>query len=196
MNEISEQKNHSLTLIALLAMLVISLFLANYMVQRRTQITLSDPIILSQLGLSIAMPEGPGWNNTPWQPASNAFVMLGVFNPQSVRPQVQVVATLRPTPVDIELQDIINFKAAQLRAENYEIVTEEINGYTAYSVSFDSPAANIAMAFSILTLDDKLHLELEIVDITGNSIYADELRDTILRSVEFDAAENPLPNGE
>ncbi len=195
MIEKTENTRHSLAILALMAMFVAGLIAANYLVKTRSQIKLSDPIILPQVGLKISMPEGPNWSHTPWQPGNNAFALLAIFKPDPSRPQIQVLAILRPTPLDIGPVDIINQKAQQLRAEEFEVKSTKINDYMAYSVVISSRTTPYAVAFAILTLDDKLQLDIEVLDTTGDRLHAADILDKILHSVELESMEIQ-PNGE
>ena len=197
MIEKNEKTRHSYAVLALMAMLVAGLLFANYLVKTRSVINLSDPIILPQVGLKIAMPSGSGWvHDSQWRAGNNAFVLLGALNPDSTKPLVQVVATLKPTPRDLKPEDIFFQKAAEIKAGKFEPRQLNLNGLTAYSVMLRSQTSPYAFAFSIITLTDKLQLELEILETTGDEIFADQLLDKILHSIEFAKDNEPNTLGE
>jgi len=73
--------------VAFLGLFVAAVLSARLIVAVRRAVVLSEPIELSHAGLSVAMPQGNGWNSTSkWEYKQGAFTLFGRFAPGSSRP--------------------------------------------------------------------------------------------------------------
>ena len=87
MNRTYDTKTAVRAKVAFLGLFVAALLSARLIVAVRCAVALSDPIELAHAGLSVAMPQGNGWNSARrWEYKKGAFTLFGAFAPGSSRP--------------------------------------------------------------------------------------------------------------
>jgi hypothetical protein len=77
--DIDKVKRYSLVEATLLAILMIGLLIAQLIVKNRSRVILSEPLFLPGSGLSVSLPENPGWERTPdwnYEKAENSMFLL------------------------------------------------------------------------------------------------------------------------
>ncbi|MHC4126293.1 MAG: hypothetical protein ACYSRR_07585 [Planctomycetota bacterium] len=80
MNQSEKTRKIGIEKIAFLALFIIALIIARFVVQSKSAIRLSGPIMLDYAGLSISMPQGNGWKTErSWRYYGNIFTLNSRF---------------------------------------------------------------------------------------------------------------------
>ena len=91
--DMEKVKSYSLVEISLLAIFMLGLLMAHWIVRVRSRIDLSDPIDLPGSGLSVSLPVGHGWNKTPaWQydGTEDSMILIAQFSNPARRSRLEV----------------------------------------------------------------------------------------------------------
>jgi hypothetical protein len=175
--------NHIARTIALPALLVISLLVAQLVIHLKAGIRMSAPIELSRSGLSLSMPSGNGWKcEEKWTYENNVFsassilVAGGVTN-QSYAQCRYLLATRAGTPQE------------RLDEEHAEAKTTETGQITADQLTVNWASINtdagIEIILGVCELAGGRQLEIEVLQTAAEQGIAKQVFEKIVKSIRF-----------
>jgi hypothetical protein len=116
--DIEKVKRYSLIEVSLLAIFTTGLLIAHLIVKHRSTVVLSSGISLPGSGLSVSMPEGPGWDRTnSWQyeEAESSMMLISQYGTPSGSGMAVRCRYVFSTPDGSE-PDLLEQKAARINA--------------------------------------------------------------------------------
>ena len=175
--------------IALLGLFILSLLLARFIVVFKSRLLFSDPIRLSQTGLSVSMPSGHGWQSEKqWQYQENMFSLSSLFPLGSDRPTAwancRYLLSAETTTPQMRFEQ---------RASEIDAVIAKINrtggsrtAPTIHWARIEKPEVNFNMFFGTSRLPDNRQLNIEVSQIAGDGELAEMVFKHIIETLIFD----------
>ena len=171
--------------IALLALFIISLLIAQTIVKVRGRVKLSDPIPLNGTGLSISLPKGDLWQSSQaWNYKNSKYTLNSILRSTSASaPQLQCTYSLAEKPMTT--QERIDEKAKIF--EGNVISTEKINvnGLTLETANIEISQTPVDIQYAFVLLEDQRLLEIEFYYLVQDSDIVDNAFDQIVKSITF-----------
>ena len=174
--------------IALLGLFVLSLLIARLIVASKSAIILTEPIKLTQAGLSVSMPEGNGWKSEKkWKYQGNAFSLSSNFTPRPGKPtawaQCQyLLATETTTPQARFEQMAFDVDGVIIKTERMQIDTLTIDW-----VHIQKPKTSFSFLFGTAKLSNDHQLDIEVHQIMGDAEMAELTFKRIVKSLNFES---------
>jgi len=175
--------------IALLGLFILSLLVAHLIVVFKSRISFSDPIRLSQTGLSVSIPVGQAWqSDREWQYKENMFSLSSLFPRGSDRPTTwancrYLLSTETTTP---------QMRFEQMASEINAVIAK-INrtggsrtAPTIHWARIEKPEVNFTMFFATARLPDNRQLDIEVSQIAGDGELAELVFKHIIETLIFD----------
>ena len=104
--------------IALLGLFIVSLLTARMIVVSKSAILLSEPITLTDTGLSVSMPQGNGWKSEKqWRHYENGSSLRSIFALGSRNPSAEVHCRYVKATETTDLQSLFEHKAFGVEGE-------------------------------------------------------------------------------
>ena len=179
--------------IALLGLFIVSLLIARIIVVSKSAILLSEPIKLTQTGLSVSMPEGNGWkSDKQWRDYENGFSLrsrfaLGTRNPTAEARCVYILATGTTDP-----QSLFEQKAFDAEGEIVKVDQITKGTLTFDWVHIENPKTSHIFIFGTAKLPNNRRLDIEVHQIMNDPYMAEQAFKKIVNSLNFE--ENQLVN--
>ena len=179
----NKAEKHIARTIAMPALLVISLLVAQLVMHSKTGIRMSAPIELSRSGLSLSMPSGNGWKcEEKWTYENNIFsassvlVAGGVTN-QSYAQCRYLLATRAGTPqerLDEEHAEAQTIETGQITADQLTVNWASVN-----------TGAGIEIILGVCELAGGRQLEIEVLQTAEEQGLAQQVFEKIVKSIRF-----------
>lgn len=120
-------KKHGADKIFLLALFALSLLIAYLIVRAKKVVVLGEPVEISEVGLSVRLPNGNGWQcDNQWELYEDTFLLSSVFSPSPGVNLADVLCTYRLASFRQSPRVWLEQYAAQFDASNPEYGTQQI----------------------------------------------------------------------
>ncbi|HUU18990.1 MAG TPA: hypothetical protein VMW72_17700 [Sedimentisphaerales bacterium] len=176
--------------IALLGLFVFALLIARLIVASKSALILSEPIKLTQAGLSVSMPAGNGWKNEKqWNYHKNAssYSLSSNFAHGSGKPTAwaycqYLLAAETTTPQ-------MRFEQRALEVDGVIIKTDrmQIDTLTIDWVHIQKPQTSLSFLFGTAKLPNNHQLDIEVHQIMGDAEMAELTFKRIVKSLNFES---------
>jgi hypothetical protein len=180
-------KKHEYDKIALLGLFVLSLLMAYIIVAFRSRLQFSDPIPLSQLGLSVSMPSGHGWQgDRQWNYQENMFSVISLFPRGSDRPTAWASCRYLLSAETATPQMQFEQRASAINAVVTQTNQTQTDTLTIDWARIDMPELHFSMFFGTSSLPDNRQLDIEVGQIAGEVELAERIFKSIIESLQFE----------
>lgn len=172
--------------IALLGLFIVSLLLARMIVVSKTSILLSEPIALTDTGLSISMPHGNGWKSEKkWSYDQTGSVIRSIFALGSRSPSAEARCRYVKTNATNNLQGLFEYKAFEVKGEILKV--EQIYNDT---LTFDwtlivNPKISLIFIFGTAKISRNRRLDIEVQHINNDPEMAELVFKKIAKNLKF-----------
>ena len=173
--------------IALLGLFVFSLLIARLIVASKSALILSEPIKLTQVGLSISMPMGNGWKSeNQWNYQENAFSISSIFALGSSTPTAW--ANCRFLLVAETTAPQIRFEQKASEVEGRIVKTDRAQMDTLIFdwALIEKPQTPLSFIFGTAKLPNNQQLDIEVHQIMGDAEMAERAFKRIVKTVSFE----------
>jgi len=169
MNRTYDTKTAVRAKIAFLGLFVAGLLSARLIVAARRAVALSDPMELAHVGLSVAMPQGNGWNSArKWEYKQSAFTLFGAFAPGSSRPTASARCDyVFPTEI-IDTQKRLERRQREVGGEIVETGQIRTDFVTVDWVRFEQAGVSFNCIFGTAELPYNRRINIEVRESTGD----------------------------
>jgi len=172
--------------IALLGLFIVALLIARLIVASKSALILSEPIKLTQAGLSVSMPAGNGWKSEKqWKYDENAFSVSSTFALGSGRPTAwahcrYLLAAETTTPQ-------MQFEQMASEVEGQIVKTDQTQTDTLIFdwALIEKPQTPISFIFSTAKLPNNHQLDIEVHQIMGDAEMAERTFKRIVKTLSF-----------
>jgi len=176
--------------IALLGLFALALLLAQLMVLSKKAVRLGNPVELPRYGLSISMPEGPGWKTyRKWSYQNSAYQISCSFTSSPGSADTTVACKYSLAPLQLKPDDWFS----QIASKNSSQIIKKD------TIPTGRADQNISFSCACLKADDKLldiclataelpygkRLDIELRHYQGDSELAESIFKKILQSIKF-----------
>lgn len=173
--------------IALLGLFILSLLLAHLIVLSKSRLSFSDPIRLSQTGLSVSMPSGYGWKSEEkWNYQENIFTISSLFPLGSDRPTTWANCRYLLSAETATPQMRFEQRASEIDAVVAETNQTQTDTLTIDWARIDKPKMHFSMFFGTARLPDNRQLDIEVSQIAGDGELAERVFKHIIETLEFE----------
>jgi hypothetical protein len=173
--------------IALLGLFMLSLLLAHLIVVFKSKISFSDPILLSQTGLSVSMPSGHSWlSGKKWQYLDNMFSVSSLFPRGSDRPTAWANCRYLLSAETTTPQMRFEHKAHEINAVVVETKQTRTDTLTIDWAHIERPEVHFNIFFGTAILPDDRQLDIELRQIVDDSELAEQIFERIIASLKFE----------
>jgi len=178
--------------IALLGLFITALLMAHFIVVFKSRISFSDPIRLSQAGLSVSIPVGQAWqSDRQWQYRENMFSLSSLFPRGSVRPTAwancRYLLSAETTPPQMRFEQ----RVSEIGAVIVETNQTQTDTLTIDWARIDKPEVHFSMFLGTARLPDNRQLDIEVSQIAGDGELAELVFKHIIETLKFE--DNQLP---
>lgn len=173
--------------IALLGLFVVALLTARLIVASKSALRLSEPIRLSDTGLSVSMPAGNGWQNQKqWRRLDNGFMLSSSFalgsSKQTATVICQYLLDAETTAPQMRFeQKALKVGGVVVRADLMQTDTLIVDW--AHVTGEETP---LTAFLGTARLPDNRQLDIEVYEITGNAELAERVFKRIVNSLKFE----------
>jgi len=186
--------------IALLGLFTLSLLTAYLIVVFKSGISYSDPIGLSQTGLSVSIPAGKAWqSDRQWQFRDNMFSLISLFPTGSERPTAWTNCSYLLSAEKNTPQMRFEQRASEINAEIEEINRTKAvskggsqNSPTIHWARIEKKEWNFTLFLATAELPDNRQIDIEAAQISGDGEIAKTVFEHIIENLIFD--DNKLLN--
>jgi hypothetical protein len=173
--------------IALLGLFIAALLTAHLIVVFKSRILFSDPIRLSQTGLSVSMPSGHNWQtDSQWQYQENMFSLSSLFPRGSDRPTAwancRYLLSAETTTPQMRFEQC----ASEIDAMIAETKQTRTDTLTIDWTRIEKPEVHFSVFFGTARLPDDRQLDIELRQISDNSELAGRIFKRIVASLKFE----------
>lgn len=173
--------------IALLGFFILSLLVAHLIVVFKSRISFSDPIRLSQTGLSVSMPVGQAWqNDRQWQYQENMFSLSSLFPRGSDRPTTWANCRYLLSAETTTPQMRFDQRASEIDAVIVETNQTQTDTLTIDWARIEKPELHFSMFFGTARLPDNRQLDIEVNQIAGDGEPAELVFKHIIETLKFE----------
>ena len=172
--------------IALLGLFVFSLLIARLIVASKSALILSEPIKLTQAGLSVSMPAGNGWKSEKqWKYHENSFSLSSGFALGPGRPTAwarcrYLLAAEKATPQMRFEQMASEFDGAIIKTDWMQIDTLTIDW-----ALIEKPQTPLSFIFGTAKLPNNHQFDIEVRQIMGDAEMAERTFKSIVKTLSF-----------
>ncbi|MCP4609189.1 MAG: hypothetical protein GY845_10800 [Planctomycetes bacterium] len=173
--------------IALLGLFIVSLLIARMIVVSKSAILLSEPIPLTDTGLSVSMPQGNGWKSEKqWSPHENGFSLRSIFALGSRNPNAEARCRYVKATETTDLQGLFEYKAFEVKGEIIKV--EQIYNDT---LTFDwalivNPKISLIFIFGTTKLSHNRRFDIEVQQIMNDPEMAEQVFKKIVTNLNFE----------
>lgn len=187
MNDGHGKNNPGYDKIALLGLFIAALLTARLMVAFKSKIAFSEPIPLSQTGLSVSMPNGYGWQrDKQWKYQDNLFTISSLFPVGSDKPTTwancRYLLSAKMTAPQLRFEQI----AAEIDAVIVETGQTQAGGITIGWARIDKPEFLFTVFYGTARLPDNRQLDIEVRHIASEGRFAEQAFQGIIESLKFE----------
>ena len=180
-------KKHEYDKIALLGLFVLSLLTAYLIVAFRSRLLFSDPIRLSQTGLSVLMPSGRSWqSDKQWNYQDNMFSVSSLFPRGPDRPTAWASCRYLLSAETATPQMRFEQRASAINAVVMQTNRIQADTLTIDWARIDIPELYFSMFFGTSRLPDNRQLDIEVGQIAGETEKAEGIFKHIIESLKFE----------
>ncbi|MHC4437513.1 MAG: hypothetical protein ACYS3S_09155 [Planctomycetota bacterium] len=180
-------KKHEYDKIALLGIFGLSLLVAYLIVSFRSRLLFSDPIRLSQTGLSVSIPSGQGWQSEEqWNYRDNMFSLISLFPRGSERPSAWANCRYLLSAETATPQMRFEQRASAIDAVVMQTNRTQTGSLTIDWARIDIPELNFSMFFGTSTLPDNRQLDIEVGRIAAEAELTQRIFERVIESLEFE----------
>ena len=173
--------------IALLGLFIAALLMAHLIVVFKSRISFSDPIRLSQMGLSVSMPVGQAWqSDSQWQYQENMFSVSSLFPRGSDRPTTRANCRYLLSAETTTPQMRFEQMASGIDAVIAETNQTQTDTLTIDWTHIDKPEVLFSMFFGTVRLPDNRQLDIEVNQIAGDGELAERVFKHIIETLKFE----------
>ena len=173
--------------IALLGLFIAALLMAHLIVVFKSRISFSDPIRLSQMGLSVSMPVGQAWqSDSQWQYQENMFSVSSLFPRGSDRPTTRANCRYLLSAETTTPQMRFEQMASGIDAVIAETNQTQTDTLTIDWTHIDKPEVYFSMFFGTVRLPDNRQLDIEVNQIAGDGELAERVFKHIIETLKFE----------
>lgn len=178
---------HEYDKIALLGLFALSLLVAYLIVAFRSRLLFSDPIPLSQTGLSVSMPSGHGWQSEEqWNYQENMFLVSSLFPRGSGRSTAWASCRYLLSAEAATPQMRFEQRASAIDAVVVKTNQIETDALTIDWARIDIPELNFRMFFGTSRLPDNRQLDIEVGRIAAEAELTERIFKRIIESLKFE----------
>ncbi|MDT8300341.1 MAG: hypothetical protein RQ760_02585 [Sedimentisphaerales bacterium] len=172
--------------IALLGLFIVSLFLAHMIVVSKSAILLSEPIPLTDAGLSVSMPQGNGWKTErQWNLHENGFSLRSIFALGSRNPSAEARCHYVKTNETTNLQRLFEYKAFEVKGEIIKVEQIYNNTLTFDWALIANPKIPLIFIFGTAKLSHNRRLDIEVQQIMNDPEMAERVFKKIVKNLQF-----------
>jgi len=173
--------------IALLGLFIAALLMARFVIAYKSRLLFSDPISLSQTGLSVSMPSGHSWlSEKQWKYQKNMFTISSLFPLGSKEPTAWANCRYLLSAETTMPQMRFEQRASEIDAVIAEISQTQTDTLTIDWVRIDKPEVHFSIFFGTARLPDNRQLDIEVNEIAGDGELAERVFMRIIESLKFD----------
>jgi len=173
--------------IALLGLFIAALLMAHLIVVFKSRISFSDPIRLSQMGLSVSMPVGKSWQSEKqWQYQENMFSVSSLSPRGSDRPTTRAICRYLLSAETTTPQMRFEQMASGIDAVIAETNQTQTDTLTIDWARIDKPEVLFSMFFGTVILPDNRQLDIEVNQIAGDGELAERVFKHIIETLKFE----------
>ena len=173
--------------IALLGLFVVSLIIARAIVVSKSAILLSEPITLTDTGLSVSMPEGNGWKSEKqWRPYENGFSLQSIFALGSRNPSAGANCRYVKAPQTTDLQSLFEQKAFEVKGEIVKVDQMYKDTLTFDWTVIENRKISLIFIFGTAKLPHNRRLDIEVQQIMNDPEMAELVFKQIITNLNFE----------
>jgi hypothetical protein len=187
MDDTHGTKKHEYDKIALLGLFVLSLLLAYFIVVFRSRLLFSDPIRLSQTGLSVSMPSGNSWQtDKQWLYQENIFTISSLFPRGSDRTTAWASCRYLLSAETATPQMRFEQRASAIDAVVMQMNQTQTDTLAIDWARIEIPELQFSMFFATSRLPDNRQLDIEVGQIAGEVELTELIFKRIIESLRFE----------
>jgi len=173
--------------IALLGLFIIALLIARIIVASRSALVLSEPITLTDTGLSVSMPAGNGWKSEKqWRYHENAFSLSSNFALGSSRPtawaQCRYLLAAEMTTPQMRFEQ----KALEVEGQIVKMDQTKTDIFTFDWALIEKPQTPLSFIFGTAKLPNNHQLDIEVHQIMSDDEMAERTFKSIIKTLSFE----------
>jgi hypothetical protein len=177
--------------IALLGLFMVSLLIARMIVVSKSAILLSEPIKLTDTGLSVSMPQGNGWKGEKkWRFEENGFSLRSIFALGSRNPSAEAHCRYVKATETTDLQGLLEYKAFEVKGEIVKVGQIYNDTLTFDWALIVNPRISLIFIFGTTKLSHNRRLDIEVKQIMNDPEMAEQVFKKIVTNLNFE--ENQL----
>ncbi|MBW7989499.1 MAG: hypothetical protein FVQ84_05715 [Planctomycetes bacterium] len=177
--------------IALLGLFVVSLLIARIIVVSKSAILLSEPITLTDTGLSVSMPDGNGWKSEKkWRYYENGYSLRSIFALGSKNPSAETHCRYVKATETTDLQSLFERKAFDVKGEIVKVDQIYKDTLTFDWALIENPKISLIFIFGTAKLSHNRRLNIEVQQIMNDPEMAELVFKQIVTNLNFE--ENQL----
>jgi len=172
--------------IALLGLFIVALLIARLIVASKSALILSEPIKLTQAGLSVSMPAGNGWKSEKqWNYHENSFSLSSGFALGPGRPTAW--AHCRYLLVAETTAPQIRFEQKASEVEGQVVKTDQTQTDTLIFdwALIEKPQTPLSFIFGTAKLPNNHQLDIEVQQVMGDTEMAEQTFKGIVKTLSF-----------
>ncbi len=174
--------------IALLGLFIVALLIAHIIVVSKSALVLSEPIILTQTGLSVSMPAGNGWKSEKkwnYHQNSSSFSLSSNFALGPGRPiawaQCRYLLAAKPTTPQMRFeQKALEFEGRIVKMDQTKTDTLIIDW-----ALIEKPQTSFSFIFGTAKLPNNHQLDIEVHQVMGDTEMAERTFKGIVKTLSF-----------
>ena len=173
--------------IALLGLFIASLLIARMIVVSKSAILLSEPITLTDTGLSISMPQGNGWKSEKqWSLHENGFSLRSIFALGSRSPSAEVHCRYVKATETTNLQGLFEYKAFEVKGEIVKVDQIYNDTLTFDWTLIENRKISLILIFGTAKLSHNRRFDIEVKQIMNDPEMAEQVFKKIVTNLNFE----------
>ncbi len=172
--------------IALLGLFIVALLIAHIIVVSKSALVFSEPITLTNSGLSVSMPAGNGWKSEKkWKYHENAFSLSSNFALGSSRPtawaQCRYLLAAEPTTPQMRFEQ----KALEVEGRIVKMDQMRIDTLIIDWALIEKPQTPLSFIFGTANLPNNHQFDIEVHQVMGDTEMAERTFKGIVKTLSF-----------
>jgi hypothetical protein len=177
--------------IALLGLFIVSLLIARMIVVSKSAILLSEPITLTDTGLSVSMPDGNGWKSEKkWRFYENGSSLRSIFALGSRSPSAEAHCRYVKATETIDLQSLFERRAFDVKGEIIKVDHIYNDTLTFDWALIENRKISLILIFGTAKLSYNRRFDIEVHQIMNDPEMAERVFKQIVKNLNFE--ENQL----
>ena len=185
--DIEKVKRYSLIEVSLLGIFMAGLLIAHLIVKHRSTVVLSSGISLPGSGLSVSMPEGPGWDRTnTWQyeEAESSMMLISQYGTPGGSGMAVRCRYVFSTPDGTE-RELLEQKAARINAVIQDVYRIGPESSMVYARMLLSSAPREEVYLGIMRLESNRSVELLVRSYGLGGFHGENVFKTVAKSIQY-----------